>query len=150
MWFLQRASVVFIEEARALHDHIWTTGPLPIYGRYVKPNADRDQQTGPSAHVGICHTYLTTCVICGGKKCHIVLCRFSKCVLHCPTFSLLCCTLYSDGRWCFYYSFNWIITRTPIISFPQCQFCRPSTTRSYRSCWGVGPPLQQKDDQSRV
>lgn len=60
--------MVCVKEACTSRDHIWTMGPMPVYGCYVKPRADRDQQTGPSAHVGICHTYLTTCVICGGKK----------------------------------------------------------------------------------
>lgn len=70
---------------------------MPVYGCYVKPRADRDQQTGPSAHVGICHTYLTTCVICEGeKKCHILCCSFPKCVLHCPISILLCYTLMED------------------------------------------------------
>lgn len=52
------------------HDHIWKTGSVPAYGHYVKPRADGDQQTGPSAHVGICHTYLSTCVIWGEKVSH--------------------------------------------------------------------------------
>lgn len=63
--FKKGAFVACIEEACAAHDHIWMIGPRPVYGYYVKPRADRDQQTGPSAHVGICHTYLTKCVTCG-------------------------------------------------------------------------------------
>lgn len=36
----------------------------PVYVT-SKPKADGgNQQTGPSAHVGICHTYLTKCVTC--------------------------------------------------------------------------------------
>lgn len=64
----KRAFVVCIEEACTAQDHIWMMGPMRVNGCYVKPRADRDQQTGPSAHVGICHTYLTTCVICGGGE----------------------------------------------------------------------------------
>jgi len=86
---------VCTEETLTAHDHIWTIGPLPVYVYYVKPRADRDQQTGPSAHVSICHTYLTTCVICEREK-------VSQFLLYnlCPTLSHDQLFFQSDGRWC--------------------------------------------------
>lgn len=74
----------------------WLGGKVCVWGGAVKG----DQQTGPSAHTGICHTYLTKCVTCRGgvvggvgrvveKKSHFLSCSLSKFVPYLPQFVLL-------------------------------------------------------------
>lgn len=72
-------------------------GPMP---EYVKPRADRDWQTRPCAHVGICHTYLTTCVICREKSVTFPTVVLSERALDCPTSGVIYYASYPDEICC--------------------------------------------------